>query len=142
MGGSLVVSVPNEVIEYWNLKKGDEVRVSVDEGAIKIEPKQTIRIQTISEEAIAQYSKLMKGIQAKVTMDSEASALHIEFRGENDEAVHTLLRNLWRNLPFLLSMIGLGSVEASPKPRKGRRKGKRHDGANTNKMAKGWLPLP
>lgn len=100
-----------KVIEQWNLKKGDEVRVSVDERAIKIEPKQTTRIQTISEEAVAQYSKLMKGIQAKVTMDSEASALHIEFRGENDEAVHTILHNLWRNLPFLLSMIGLDSVE-------------------------------
>jgi antitoxin component of MazEF toxin-antitoxin module len=111
MGGSLVVSVPTKAIEQWNLKKGDEVCVSVDEGAIKIEPKQTTRIQTISEEAVAQYSKLMKGIQAKVTMDSEASALHIEFRGENDEAVHTILHNLWRNLPFLLSMMGLGSVE-------------------------------
>ena len=111
MGGSLVVSVPTKVIKQWNLKKGDEVRVSVDERAIKIEPKQTTRIQTISEEAVAQYSKLMKGIQAKVTMDSEASALHIEFRGENDEAVHTILHNLWRNLPFLLSMMGLDSVE-------------------------------
>lgn len=118
VGGSLVVGVPNEVIEQWNLGKGDEVRVSVHEGAISIEPKQPTRTQTISEEAVKTYSKLMKGIQARVTMDTEASALHLEFSGENKEAVGIVVRNLWRNLPFLLSMLGLGSVEEGQVERK------------------------
>jgi antitoxin component of MazEF toxin-antitoxin module len=122
MGGSLVVSVPNEVIEEWNLKKGDEVRVSVGEGGIRIEPKRTTKLHAISEESVATYSRLMKGIEARITMDSEASALHLEFSGENREAVRLLLYNLWRNLPFLLNMIGLGSVEELTRPGQRREK--------------------
>lgn len=126
MGGSLVVTLPYEVIEQWNLKKGDEVRVNIQEGSVRIEPKQPTTTQTISEETIATYSSLMKGILARVILDSEASALHLEFTGENREAVNLLLHNLWRNLPFLLSMLGLGSVEEAPgkirKAKSGRKK--------------------
>jgi antitoxin component of MazEF toxin-antitoxin module len=125
IGGSLVVSVPNEVIEEWNLKKGDEVRVSVGEGGIRIEPKRPTKLHAVSEGSIEAYSKLMKGVEARVTMDSEASALHLEFSGENREAVRLLLYNLWRNLPFLLNMIGLGSVEGLTKP--GERREKREE---------------
>jgi len=115
MGGSLVVSVPNEVIQQWNLGKGDEVRFSVREGAVSIEPKQTSKTEFISEEAIASYSRLMKGIQAKVTMDTESSSLKLEFTSDNKEAVAMLVRNLWRNLPVFLSMLGVGSVEEESK---------------------------
>lgn len=111
MGGSLVITLPNEVIEQWNLGKGDEVRVEILEGAMRIEPKQPSKVETIPAEAVERYSQLMKGIQARVTMDTEASTLHLELSGENKEAVSTVLHNLWRNLPFLLSMLGLGSVE-------------------------------
>jgi hypothetical protein len=46
-------------------------------------------------------------------MDSESSALRIELLGKDKDAVNTVLNNLWRNLPFLLSMLGLGSIEAN-----------------------------
>jgi len=112
-GGSLFVGVPNEVIEQWNLGKGDEVNLSVADGAIRIEPKQPSKMENISEEMVETYSKVMKGIQAKITMDTEGNALHLEFSGENQDAVKLLLHNLWMNLPALFSMLGVGSVEES-----------------------------
>ena len=112
-GGSLFVGVPNEIIEQWNLGKGDEVSLTVADGAIRIEPKQPTRMENISEEMVETYSKVMKGIQAKITLDAEGNALHLEFAGENKEAVKLLLHNLWRNLPALFSMLGVGSVEES-----------------------------
>ena len=118
-GGSLFVGVPNEVIEQWNLSKGDEVSLTVVDGAIRIEPKQPTRMENISEEMVETYSKVMKGIQAKITLDTEKNALHLEFSGENKEAVKLLLHNLWSNLPALFSMLGVGSIEESAKkPRK------------------------
>ncbi len=118
-GGSLFVGVPNEIIEQWNLSKGDEVNLTVVDGAIRIEPKQPTRMENISEEMVQTYSKVMKGIQAKITLDTEKNALHLEFSGENKQAVKLLLHNLWSNLPALFSMLGVGSVEESAKkPRK------------------------
>jgi antitoxin component of MazEF toxin-antitoxin module len=118
-GGSLFVGVPNEIIEHWNLGKGDEVSLTVTDGAIKIEPRQPTRLENISEEMVETYSKVMKGIQAKITLDTEKNALHLEFSGENKEAVKLLLHNLWSNLPALFSMLGVGSIEESAKkPRK------------------------
>jgi len=110
-GGSLVVGVPNEVIEQWNLGKGDEVCLTVADGVIRIEPKQPTRMESISGEMVESYSKVMKGIQVKITMDTESNALHLEFSGENQEAVKLLLHNLWSNLPALFSMLGVGSIE-------------------------------
>ena len=112
-GGSLYVSVPNEIIEQWNLGKGDEVSLTVVDGVMKIEPKQPTRLETISEEMVETYSKVMKGIQAKIVLDSEGNALHLEFTGENQDAIKLLLHNLWRNLPALFSMLGVGSIEES-----------------------------
>jgi len=118
-GHGLFVPVPNEVIEQWNLGKGDEVSLSVADGAIRIEPKQPTRVESISEEMVETYSKVMKGIQAKITLDPDKNALHLVFSGENKEAVKMLLHNLWSNLPALFSMLGVGSVEESAKkPRK------------------------
>jgi len=114
-GGSLFVGVPNEIIEQWNLGKGDEVCLSVADGAIKIEPKQPSKIESISEEMVETYSKVMKGIQAKITMDTEGNALHLEFSGENKEAVKLLIHNLWSNLPALFNMLGVGSIEETGK---------------------------
>ena len=118
-GGSLFVGVPNEIIEQWNLSKGDEVNLTVVDGAIRIEPKQPPRMENISEEMVQTYSKVMKGIQAKITLDTEKNALHLEFSGENKQAVKLLVHNLWSNLPALFSMLGVGSIEESAKkPRK------------------------
>ena len=118
-GHGLFVPVPSEVIEQWNLGKGDEVSLSVTDGAIRIEPKQPTRMENISEEMVETYSKVMKGIQAKITLETEKNALHLEFSGENKEAVKLLLHNLWSNLPALFSMLGVGSIEESAKkPRK------------------------
>jgi len=115
LGGSLVVAVPNEVIEQWNLGKGDEVRISVEEGALRIEPKQSTKIETISEEMVEAYSKTMKGIQAKVTVDAANSVIHLEFSGDSKEVIDLFVRNLSRNLPVFLRLLGLGSVEELPK---------------------------
>jgi len=114
-GHGLFVPVPNEVIEQWNLGKGDEVSLSIADGAIRIEPKQPTRMETVSEEMVETYSRVMKGIQAKITLDAEGNALHLEFAGENKEAVKSLLHNLWRNLPALFSMLGVGSVKETEK---------------------------
>jgi len=114
LGGSLVVGIPSEVVEQWNLERGDEMRVSVEEGVIKIVPKQPTKVESISEEMIEAYSRAMKGIQARVTMDAESSAIHLEFSGEDKQAIDLFLHNLWRNLPVLLRLLGLGSVEESP----------------------------
>ena len=119
-GGSLFVGVPNEIIEQWNLGKGDEVSLTVADGAIRIEPKQPTKMENISEEMVETYSKVMKGIQAKITLDAEGNALHLEFAGENQEAVKLLLHNLWRNLPALFSMLGVGSVEETGKNEPGK----------------------
>ena len=114
-GHGLFVPVPNEVIENWNLGKGDEVSLSVADGAIRIEPKKPTKMESISEEMVETYSKVMKGIQAKITLDTEKNALHLEFSGENKEAVKLLIHNLWSNLPALFSMLGVGSIEESAK---------------------------
>jgi hypothetical protein len=53
----------------------------------------------------------MKGIQAKVTLDSENQAIHIEFSGENKPVMNLFMQNLWQNLPVMLRLLGLGSVE-------------------------------
>ena len=119
-GGSLFVGVPNEIIEQWNLGKGDEVSLTVADGAIRIEPKQPTKMENISEEMVETYSKVMKGIQAKITLDSEGNALHLEFAGENQEAVKLLLHNLWRNLPALFNMLGVGSIEETGKDEPGK----------------------
>jgi antitoxin component of MazEF toxin-antitoxin module len=111
LGGSLVVGIPREVVEQWNLERGDEMGVIVEEGVIKIVPKQPTKVESISEEMIEAYSRTMKGIQARVTLDAENSAIHLEFSGENKQAIDLFLRNLWRNLPLLLRLLGLGSVE-------------------------------
>lgn len=115
LGGSLVVAVPNEVVEQWNLGKGDEVRISVEEGVLRIEPKQSTKIETISEEMVEAYSKAMKGIQAKVTVDAENSTINLEFSGDSKEVIDLFVRNLSRNLPVFLRLLGLGSVEELPK---------------------------
>ena len=110
-GNGLYVALPSEVIQQWNLDKGDEVSLSVDEGAIKIMPNRPTKVESISEEMIETYSATMKGIQAKVTMDSESQAIHIEFSGENKRVIGLFVQNLWRNLPVMLRLLGLGSVE-------------------------------
>ena len=110
-GHGLYVALPGEVIEQWNLDKGDEVSVDVDEGAIKIMPKQPTKVESISEEMIETYSATMKGIQAKVSMDSENQAIRIDFSGENKPVINLFIQNLWQNLPVMLRLLGLGSVE-------------------------------
>jgi antitoxin component of MazEF toxin-antitoxin module len=110
-GNSLFVGVPSEVIEQWNLHKGDEVRLTVNGGTIQIQPNEPTQVENISEEMIETYATTMKGIQARVTKDTEAPAIHIEFSGENKKVLDLFVYNLWRNLPVMLRLLGLGSVE-------------------------------
>ena len=110
-GNSLFVGVPSEVIEQWNLHKGDEVRLTVNGGTIQIRPNETTQVEKISEEMIETYSTTMKDIQARVTRDAEAPAIHIEFSGENKKVLDMFVYNLWKNLPVMLRLLGLGSVE-------------------------------
>jgi len=110
-GNSLFVGVPSEVIEQWNLHKGDEVRLTVNGGTIQIRPNEPTQVENISEEMIETYATTMKGIQARVTKDTEAPAIHIEFSGENKKVLDLFVYNLWKNLPVMLRLLGLGSVE-------------------------------
>jgi len=115
MGGSLVVSVPDEVVKEWNLKKGDEVRFTVQKGSVKIEPKGTTTIETIPEETVETYSKAMRGIQARIRTDADAMTIFLEFSGDNKENTTLFMRTLQRNLPVFLRMLGLGSVKEMAK---------------------------
>ena len=110
-GNSLFVGVPSEVIEQWNLHKGDEVRLTVNGGTIQIQPNEPTQVENISEEMIETYATTMKNIQARVTKDTEAPAIHIEFSGENKKVLDLFVYNLWKNLPVMLRLLGLGSVE-------------------------------
>ena len=110
-GNSLFVGVPSDVIEQWNLHKGDEVRLTVNGGTIQIQPNEPTQVENISEEMIETYATTMKGIQARVTKDTEAPAIHIEFSGENKKVLDLFVYNLWKNLPVMLRLLGLGSVE-------------------------------
>jgi antitoxin component of MazEF toxin-antitoxin module len=115
-GDSLYVCIPNEVAEMWNLKKGDEVHIEMAEGALKIEPKRPSVVQSISQEQLEALGRAMRSVEARVTMEPDRSALVLEFHGEDQESVRALLRNLWRNLPALLSMLGVRTTEEfSPK---------------------------
>ena len=134
IGGSLVVTLPNEVIQEWNLGKGDEVTLEVLDGAVRIHPKQATRMTTISQASLEEYSKVMRGIQAKITMDPDVATLRIELLGADRKSVSTVLNNLWHNLPFLLNMLGLGSVEA-PEPLARRRKGRKYGKTDDNEVA-------
>ena len=118
MGGSLVVSVPNEVVEQWNLKKGDEVRFTIHEESLRIEPKGSTRVETIPKETVEAYSKAIQGVQARVTMDADGLTIHLEFSGDNKEITDLFVHNLWRNLPAFLRMLGLGSVQEVSKGKK------------------------
>jgi len=124
-GHGLFVPLPSEAVKQWNLKKGDEINVAIEEGAVKIIPKQPTQIETISEDMLAAYSSAVKGIQAKLILDSENQAIHLEFSGEDKKMTNLFAQNLWSNLPVLLRMLGLGSVaETTAVERKrGRRKG-------------------
>ena len=113
LGGSLVVAVPDEVVKQWNLEKGDEVRITVLEEGIKMEPKQPTRIETISQEAIETYSKAVAGIQAEVTISGN-NEINLKFSGNNKDTVRVFVRKLWQNLPLMLQLMGLGSVEELP----------------------------
>lgn len=118
-GCSLYISIPYEVAESWNLKKGDEVKVDVVDGAIKIEPKQITKIHALKDEDLQVFSEAMKGIGFKVTVDTENLELNIKFSGENKEAMKTLVRNLGDNLPMFLSLLGIRSAqEITPKKHK------------------------
>ena len=134
IGGSLVVTLPNEVIQEWNLGKGDEVTLEVLDGAVRIEPKQPARLAVISEASLEEYARVLKGVQARVTMDTEAATLRIELLGADRGSVSTVLNNLWRNLPFLLRLLGLGSVKA-PEPGEGRSKERKHGQTDDNRIA-------
>ena len=110
-GHGLYVAIPSEAIEQWNLDKGDEVRVIVDEGVIRIQPNRPTKVENISEEMIETYSTTMKSIQASVTRDAEPPAIHLEFSGENRKVLDLFVYNLWKNLPVMLRLLGLGSVD-------------------------------
>ena len=114
LGGSLVVAVPDEVVKQWNLDKGDEVRVTVLEEGLKIEPKQPTKIETISQEAIETYSKAVAGIQAEVTISGD-NEINLKFSGDNKDTIRLFVRKLWQNLPLMLRLMGLGSVEEHPR---------------------------
>jgi antitoxin component of MazEF toxin-antitoxin module len=125
-GHGLYVPLPTEVIEQWELDKGDEVSVTVDEGVIQIKPRRPEKVETISEEMIETYSAEMKGIQARVVLDGENQAIRLEFSGENKRVINLFIQNLWQNLPVMLRLLGLGSVEevsgGESKEREGRKK--------------------
>jgi len=128
----LVVTVPNEAIEQWDLGKGDEVRITVQQRAITIEPKGSTKVETISEQAIEAYSKEMTGIEARVILDTDSSVIHLEFSG----VMELFVRKLWQNLPIFLRLLGLGSVsELSKDEKEANSRRRKHGRADANEVA-------
>ncbi|MDD4986003.1 MAG: AbrB/MazE/SpoVT family DNA-binding domain-containing protein [Dehalococcoidales bacterium] len=113
MGGSLVMAVPDEMVKQWNLEKGDQVRVTVLEDGVKVEPKQLFKVEAVSPESIESYSKAMAGIQAEVIMSAD-DEISLKFSGSNKDTVRVFARKLWHNLPLMLRLMGLGSVDELP----------------------------
>ena len=114
LGNSLVVGVPAEVVEQWSLDKGDEVRVTVIEEGIKVEPKEFTRTGILPAEKIEAYAKAVSGIKSKVSLIKEDEIL-LKFSGGDKRAVRLFVRKLWQNLPVMLQLLGLGSVEDLPR---------------------------
>lgn len=121
MGGSLVMAVPDEIVKQWNLEKGDQVRVTVLEDGVKVEPKQLFKVETVSPESIESYSKAMAGIQAEVIMSGD-NEISLKFSGANKDTVRVFVRKLWQNLPLMLRLMGLGSVDELPHGKERKRK--------------------
>ncbi len=121
MGGSLVMAVPDEMVKQWHLEKGDQVRVTVLEDGIRVEPKQLSKVETISQESLETYSKAMADIQAEVIMSAE-NEISLKFSGANKDTVRVFARRLWQNLPLMLRLMGLGSVDEIPHGKEKKRK--------------------
>ena len=113
VGGSLVMAMPDEIVKQWNLEKGDQVRVTVLEDGVKVEPKQLFKVEAVSPESIESYSKAMAGIQAEVIMSAD-DEISLKFSGANKDTVRIFVRKLWQNLPLMLRLMGLGSVDELP----------------------------
>lgn len=109
LGRSLVMTVPDEVVKRWHLGKGDQVRITVLEGEVRIEPKQPTKVKAISQEAIESYLKAAAGIQAKVSKTAD-NEIRLEFTGDNKEAVKFFVQKLWENLPLMFKLMGMGST--------------------------------
>mgnify|MGYP000281425589 CR=1 FL=1 len=84
MGGSLVMALPDEMVKEWHLEKGDQVRATVLEDGIRVEPKQLFKVETISQESLETYSKAMAGIQAAVIMSAD-DEISLKFTGTNKD---------------------------------------------------------
>jgi len=116
--------------------KGDEVHITVQQKAVTIEPKGSTKVETISEQAVEAYSKEMKGIEARVTLDAANLAIHLEFSGENKETMELFVRKLWQNLPIFLRLLGLGSVsEVAKDEEKVKSKRRKHGKTDDNEVA-------
>jgi len=122
VGGSLVMAVPDEMVKQWNLEKGDQVRVTVLEDGVKVEPKQLFKVEAVSPESIESYSKDMAGIQAEVIMSGD-DEISLKFSGTNEDTVRVFVRKLWQNLPLMLRLMGLGSVDELTLGKERKRKG-------------------
>jgi antitoxin component of MazEF toxin-antitoxin module len=114
-GGSLYVAVPSEVVQQWDLKKGDAVSINVHEGMVQIEPKQPEKTATISPEAVEKYTQTMQGIQVRIIPDRKRNSLRLKFSGHNQEAITLLLNQLYQKLPLFFTLLGLGTVESVDK---------------------------
>ena len=121
MGGSLVMALPDEMVKQWHLEKGDQVRVTVLEDGVKVEPKQLSKVEAVSPESIESYSKTMAGIQAAVIMSAD-DEISLKFSGANKDTVRVFARRLWQNLPLMLRLMGLGSVDEIPHGKEKKRK--------------------
>lgn len=114
-GGSLYVAIPSEVIQEWELKKGDAVSINVHDGMIQIEPKQPNKVANISPEAVEEYNRAMQGIQVKIIPDQKRNSLRLKFSGPDQEAITLLLNQIYQKLPMLFTLLGLGKVESEDK---------------------------
>ncbi len=45
------------------------------------------------------------------TLGADTRAIRLEFSGKNEKTTDLFVRNLWRNLPVFLRLLGLGSVK-------------------------------
>ncbi len=106
-GGSLFVPVPSMVVDSWGLEKGTEVHIEVTQDAMTITPVATIRGQQVREADLQRFWEAMSEVEVKTRIEDDGSSLRVKFSGGDPEVTRTLVQNLRRVLPAVLSVIGV-----------------------------------
>jgi hypothetical protein len=95
------------VVDSWGLEKGTEVHIEVTQDAMTITPVATIRGRQVREADLQRFWEAMSEVEVKTRIEDDGSSLRVKFSGGAPEVTRTLVQNLRRALPAVLSMLGV-----------------------------------